>query len=186
MTAPVAPMEARHSVTPLEALKRLIAVAKWPDAMAFASEVDWITFQRELGVAEMVVRDYVAPVAPQPALPKLPSTPEEVVAFIDGQFDSMDTVGNVEDRRISLTVHDLLSCFQNLADFAGEQPAQQVEAEPVGWLVYAESNNGMVPQFPVYETKTDALIAASRFGQTLTGVSAVYAAPQLEAHKDKK
>ena len=68
-----------------------------------------------------------APVA-QPALPKLPSTPEEVVAFIGPNFGSLDVEGPIEDRVIRLTVHDLLSAFQDHVDFPTEQPAQQVEA----------------------------------------------------------
>ena len=90
MTAPVAPMEARSTVTPLEALKRLIEVAKTADAMGFEELGGWNKFQTELAVCEMVVRDALltlnderaalvgklerealdaklAPVAPQPA-----------------------------------------------------------------------------------------------------------------------
>lgn len=61
----------------------------------------------------------------RPEMPKLPSTPEEAIVFIGGHFQFMDIEGVPEDRRISLTVHDLLSFFQNLADVASEaaQPA---------------------------------------------------------------
>ena len=160
VTAPVAPMKARHSVTSMDALRRLIAVAKLADYPAFETANAWNLFQGELVVAEMVVRDYIpesfqkpdgtckrwcgdgeckeacvspsaptaAPVA-QPALPKLPSTPEEVEAFIGDHFDAKWPCKKLEDARYKLSVHDLLSCFQNLADFAEEQPAQPTEAE---------------------------------------------------------
>lgn len=74
MTA--SPLEARCSVTPLEALRRLIAVAKTADGMGFESKADWDVFERELGVAEMVVRDS-APVAAQPV---------EVVDEVQGEY----------------------------------------------------------------------------------------------------
>lgn len=67
MTAPVAPMEARHSVTPLEALKRLIEAVKTTAGMRIDYEEDRDRLETELAVAEMVVRDYVEPLAAQPA-----------------------------------------------------------------------------------------------------------------------
>jgi len=61
----------------------------------------------------------------QPAMPTLPSTPEDVIDFLGTNIEHMDAVGDIEDRRITLSVHDLLSAFQELAD---AQPIQQVEA----------------------------------------------------------
>ena len=59
------------------------------------------------------------------SMPRLPSTPEEVVAFIGNHYDARHTVGAIEDHRYKLSVHDLLSSFQALADQAEEatQPA---------------------------------------------------------------
>jgi hypothetical protein len=53
----------RATVTPLEALTRLIAVAKEIDypAPAFETANAWNKFQGELAVAEMVVRDWAEP-----------------------------------------------------------------------------------------------------------------------------
>lgn len=56
-----------------------------------------------------------------------------------------------------------------------------VQQEPVAWLVYAEDNNGMVPQFPAYQVKQEALRYAATFGQTRTEIWPIYAAPSLEA-----
>lgn len=52
------------------------------------------------------------------AMPKLPNTPEEVVEFIGSNFTCLYDAGPVEDHDYTMSVHDLLSCFQNLADFA--------------------------------------------------------------------
>jgi len=136
VTAPVAPMEA---------LKRLRDIVLQLDAAECPALYNQI--QGELAVAEMVLRQAspVAPQsapatetvarfwgaveagshAPQPAMPTLPSTPEDVVEFLGEHIECMDAVGDIEDRRITLSVHDLLSAFQELAD---AQPAQQVEA----------------------------------------------------------
>lgn len=63
MTA--SPLEARCSVTPLEALSRLIAVAKTVDGRSFDDNADWHAFESELGVAEMVLRDAALVAIPQ-------------------------------------------------------------------------------------------------------------------------
>lgn len=143
----------QRQAAPVEAIKEFDSEQLLHLAMAYR---DANNFSKRLATFKEIcnyVKSLIAPVA-QPALPKLPSTPEEVVAFIDGQFDSMDTVGNVEDRRISLTVHDLLSCFQALADQAEEaQPA--VVAVPEDWKdrLYA----AMDAEFALREsTKRDA------------------------------
>lgn len=63
--------------------------------------------------------DYVsARLVPQPATPKLPSTPLEVTSFIGDKFDEWKSADSVEDYRYTVSVHDLLSAFRNLADFA--------------------------------------------------------------------
>lgn len=58
----------RATVTPLEALKRLIAVARLVDypAPAFETANAWNQFQGELAVAEMVVRDWAEPAIAAP------------------------------------------------------------------------------------------------------------------------
>lgn len=125
MTAPVAPMEARHSVTPLEALRRLIAVAKWPDAHWFSSEADWNEFQTELAVAEMVVRDYVAPVAPQPEWDQEP----------------IGTLARNSAQELLFTPLRDFHVTDGMRVFAVPQTAQKVEVGeqvPPGWKLVPE------------------------------------------------
>jgi hypothetical protein len=42
----------------------------------------------------------------------VPSTPEEVIAFIGANFEVMEEAPEPENVRYQLTVHDLLSAFQ--------------------------------------------------------------------------
>ena len=66
MSAPVAPMEARCAVTPLEALYRLIGAASMIDANECKDELIYNVLQSELAVAKEVAKSLAAPVA-QPA-----------------------------------------------------------------------------------------------------------------------
>lgn len=64
----------------------------------------------------------------EPAKPALPSTPEEVVAFIGSHFGSMDVDGPLEDRHVRMSIHDLLSAFRDWRDFPPD-PAEQQHAQ---------------------------------------------------------
>jgi hypothetical protein len=54
---------------------------------------------------------------PAQATPSLPSTPDEVIAFIGSNFDSSHTQGDKADWRYQVSVHDLLSAFSEWQDF---------------------------------------------------------------------
>jgi hypothetical protein len=49
---------------------------------------------------------------------KVPTTPQEVMAFIGSHFDSMEEAADPENVRFQLSVHDLLSAFQFWFDLA--------------------------------------------------------------------
>lgn len=51
------------------------------------------------------------------ATPSLPSTPDEVIAFIGSNFASSHTQGDKADWRYQVSVHDLLSAFSEWQDF---------------------------------------------------------------------
>lgn len=161
MTAPVAPMEARCSVcldtgskskhldgdldcVACEAVQQRMALREY-----MAQYIGWPDKDALTWVACLFAQRQAAPVAAQPAMPKLPSTPEEAIVFIGGHFQFMDIEGVPEDRRISLTVHDLLSAFQNLADVAGEaaQPVevagQVLSADDVQWITNDNAELGV-------------------------------------------
>lgn len=137
MTAPVAPMEARcahcHDTGSLskqidgsldchycDATEKRIAMRNH-----LAQFTGWPENDVTAWAAYLFAQRQAAPVAAQPSTPKLPSTPEDVVAFIGDHFDAKWPCKALQDARYKLSVHNLLSCFQNLADFAGEvaQPA---------------------------------------------------------------
>jgi len=159
MTAPVAPMESlkrlRDIVSQLDAaecpalynqIQGELAVAEM--VLRDVSPVQDIHCQEfhELAMdyrgesiasaphAYAALCDYIelrlaAPVAPQPAMPTLPSTPEDVIDFLGSNIECMDAVGAVEDRRITLSVHDLLSAFQEFADSADDDLPEVAKTE---------------------------------------------------------
>jgi hypothetical protein len=47
----------------------------------------------------------------------MPSTPQDVIDFIGNNFNSMATSDNLENVKFSLSVHDLLSCFEQMINF---------------------------------------------------------------------
>lgn len=120
------------------------------------------------------------------SIPRLPSTPEEVVAFIGDHFEVMGIEGPVEDRRITLTVHDLLSSFQTLAD-------QAEEADTVA----AQSGVVEVPEAVAQRTEEIRKMLANpeaiKRGKLVWAAECLLAhialtnsaAPQPEAAKDK-
>ena len=130
------------------------------------------------------------PIAAQPAMPRLPSTPEEVVAFVGDHFEVMGIEGPVEDRRITLSVHDLLSSFQALVDQAEEaaQPPQQVvTVAPVYWSVtYCGEHTGNIKRSAEQaQALVDRLDRDYKDEAGLRAIVPLYAAPQPEAAKDK-
>lgn len=60
--------------------------------------------------------------------PILPSTPEQVIAFINSNFDSRDERGDKADWRFQLSVHDLLSAFSEWNDQAPAQAPDSRDA----------------------------------------------------------
>jgi hypothetical protein len=62
-------------------------------------------------------------------LPALPSTPEEIIAFIGGHYDSMEEAENPENVRFQLSVHDLQSAFvwwrMGFAEVAAKQAGKE-------------------------------------------------------------
>jgi hypothetical protein len=63
------------------------------------------------------------------ATPSLPSTPDEVIAFIGSNFDSSHTQGDKADWRYQVSVHDLLSAFSEWQDFPAVQAALEGEQD---------------------------------------------------------
>lgn len=156
MTAPLAPMEARckhcHDTgslskniagdldcTHCDAPANRIALGKHLHGTSdyqIKANIAWIGY--------LFAQRQAASVA-QPALPKLPSTPEEVVAFIGDHFTSMDTTGPEEGRFILLTVHDMLSAFEDYEEFPIAQPIQATESVARFWNAVEAKNHQLQP-----------------------------------------
>jgi hypothetical protein len=88
---------------------------------------------------------------------KLPSTALEVIEFIGSNFDSLKNAVAAEDTRYSLTVHDLLSAFRDLADQAPTPAVEGLTDEQI--LDLAEKH--LTPDFGDVLEFARALLAAS-------------------------
>lgn len=173
-------MSARIEVTPLEALRHLVDVARLIDADEcpelynelqsvltvagavlaepqpepigvilegrFSNRFEWASDEIMIEGSLVWAKVYATPVAAQPPMPKLPSTPAEAIVFIGSNFGSIDVEGPLEDRCIRLSVHDLLSAFSVLAMDAEEaaQPSEspqritQAQIDYIGEAIRAE------------------------------------------------
>ena len=55
--------------------------------------------------------------------------------------------------------------------------ATQQEGEVIAWIVFAEHEGQMIPQYPAASSESEAKIHAGLYGQTLTEVRALYTRP---------
>ncbi len=86
----------------------------------------------------------------EPSLPAIPKTPQEVIDFIGGNFNSMTKFSvegslPLEDVRYSLTVHDLLSAFYEHLDLPShddilEKAAKVCDEAPDDPYPYADQS----------------------------------------------
>jgi len=96
------------TMTLLEALRRLVDVARLIDASECGELYNEL--QGALTVAGTVLAN------PPEDAPRLPSTADEVIAFIGENYSTMSYEGLKEDRAYWLTVHDLLSAFAQIQE----------------------------------------------------------------------
>jgi hypothetical protein len=97
------------TMTPLEALRRLVDVVRLLDASECGELYNEL--QGALTVAGTVLAD------PTEDAPRLPSTADEVIAFIGNNFVSQTTIGEDKTKwSYRLSVHDLLSAFEQLQE----------------------------------------------------------------------
>ena len=97
-----------------------------------------------VGVTSYRWEGRIAALASRPAevdeSPKLPRTPEEMVAFIGSHFDAMrDETSDPEDIRFTLSVHDLLSAMSDwFDDYAESAYSNEKAAEVDDWVSVEE------------------------------------------------